>query len=236
MRRLAGLLVVLALAGCSWGDSAAERLAKDRATLLGRQMTIGVSPDFTALDLVRRAPDDPEVSFLRADGTSRAQNVVIVARITARYPSQKFSTDDPEATMCFEYQYGGWTGAGDDPKVVGCPSGPPLVISIPPPPPSLPADALKRVTAALKGLPNADEASVRAAVGATITEPGATFDVLAHDGWTGIAVRAGSDCLLARVDGKATEVWVPPRVTIQPGELTCSADTAALGLAKKGPH
>lgn len=236
-RRLAGLLVLLVVAGCSLGDTSAERLAKDRAKLLGRELTIGKDRDDTALDLVSGVPVDQEVTFLQADGVLRDKNVVIVARISARSSQSGWGPGPSEATLCFRYRLGEWGEGYDRPKVIDCPAGPPLIPPPIPVPPSLPDDAVKRVTAALEGLQSdASVELVRAIVGANFGEPGTTFDVLALEGWTGVAVQVGNDCLLARVRGKTVEAWIPPAVTIQPGELTCTGDTAAQGLAKKNPH
>lgn len=84
-RALGTLGVLLALCGCSLGDAGAERWAKEKAELLGRQMTIRPVRDYTALDLVRRVEDEQDVTFLRADGAPIDGNAVIVARIYAEY-------------------------------------------------------------------------------------------------------------------------------------------------------
>jgi hypothetical protein len=51
---------------------------------------------------------------------------------------------------------------------------------------------------------------------------------------------APGDCLLGRVtigsERRRVEVWHPPRVLVQPGELSCDAAVAADAGAQRQPH
>lgn len=52
----------------------------------------------------------------------------------------------------------------------------------------------------------------------------------------GVAASGHGRCLLGRRVGGHVEVWHPPSITVQPGELSCSPDTALAGLAQHAPH
>lgn len=129
--------------------------------------------------------------------------------------------------MCFEYRIGEYGDDWDFPNKVGCPTGPPLVTQTLAPSPSLPNDMVERVTVALKSLEGRYRpVSVQSVVELVAIEAGARLEVITMDGWTGIAVRAGSDCLLGRVKGKTVDVRPPSEVALELGELTCVATTA----------
>jgi hypothetical protein len=131
---------------------------------------------------------------------------------------------------CYDVEFTAY-GPRDEAEPVACPAGAPAYV--PPttaPPPALPPDTTDRLRTALGALPPADrhdESAVLAAVTALGlgTEPGVHT---AAGPVVGVAVRLGDDCVLARTlpDG-TVEAWVPPRVTVEPGEAGCTATTAA---------
>lgn len=102
---------------------------------------------------------------------------------------------------------------------------------------------MDRLTSALTGLPPAarlDSGQVLAATRKAFAgTPGEASVGTAPDGSVGVAVTTGPrlDCLAARIPpGGRPEVWVPPRVVVQPGELGCDAAAFARGLGTSAPH
>ncbi|SCG68997.1 hypothetical protein [Micromonospora halophytica] len=91
------------------------------------------------------------------------------------------------------------------------------------PAPSLPSGTDERLRRSLPTGPAATEQSVEAAVDRLRLDPRVRRDVATADGTVGLALREGrrGSCLLARVVGDRVEVWRPPSVLMQPGELTC---------------
>ncbi|MGW5721935.1 hypothetical protein ACWEVP_37575 [Amycolatopsis sp. NPDC003865] len=67
-------------------------------------------------------------------------------------------------------------------------------------------------------------------------------DVAVHGNDVGVAFRAGDrptggiDCLLGSRIGGSTLVWRPSWTQVQPGELTCTADTALGRQGVTPPH
>ncbi|MBC6461152.1 hypothetical protein, partial [Actinomadura sp. HBU206391] len=82
-----------------------------------------------------------------------------------------------------------------------------------------------------------DPGAVRAVVTRAVRGPGVSHDVVTFGGRVGVTVSANRyDCVMARFVGDRAEVWRPPRVYLQPGELGCSATVAATGGAQRSPH
>lgn len=82
-------------------------------------------------------------------------------------------------------------------------------------------------------------ADVRAALAPTVPAE-ALVDVQTVDGTLGVGIWAPPptrDCVLGRrlPDG-TVETWVPPGITVAPGEASCDGTTAAAGGAKLSPH
>ena len=70
--------------------------------------------------------------------------------------------------------------------------------------------------------------------------PQVLLDVEAVNGTIGVGIRVPdptSDCLLGRrLPGGEVEVWIPPAITVAPGEASCDGFTAAAGGAKTSLH
>jgi hypothetical protein len=80
------------------------------------------------------------------------------------------------------------------------------------------------------------ERNARAASGG---DPGAVLDgdeILAGNDWVstvngviGVAIGRDTSCVLARISPHEVGVWRPPRISLEPGEVGCSAAWAARG-------
>lgn len=153
--------------------------------------------------------------------------------------------DWPAATICYAADFNPY-GVIRSPRRVTCPEGArPLVVPPAPPAAVVPVGADRVLRRALRNpVTPLDEAGVVAQVRAGLAplvakahglQPEITVVVDGAD--VGIGVAAGGDgCVLGRRVSGRVEVWHPPSVVVQPGELSCSADTALAGEAKQAPH
>jgi hypothetical protein len=151
----------------------------------------------------------------------------------------------PEVTTCYRAEFNRY-GVIGSPDRITCPADS-TPVSVPPAPamPHVPIGADRVVRRALRqaAIPPVAE-DVRAEIdrdlAALVTDPATSLPpgvrVTADGGDVGLALTGDGDCLLARRIGRSVEVWYPPRITVQPGELSCSPETALAGLAQAAPH
>lgn len=168
----------------------------------------------------------------------------LVFRIHLDESQAGFSTS-PGITTCYRVEFSRY-GVIDSPDRVDCPpnSAP---ASVPPAPavPDVPVGADKVVHQALTraATPPVVEqirADILRGLTPLITDPTATLPpevgVSADGDDVGLALVGDGDCVLGRRIAGSVEVWYPPSVTVQPGELSCSPETALAGLAMDAPH
>lgn len=150
-----------------------------------------------------------------------------------------------DVTACYVADFSRY-GVIGSPRQVDCPAHA-AAVSVPPAPavPVVPAGAEARVRAALRaaaGPASPDElrAEILRRVSALVTDPAPSqppdVTVTVQGADVGAALAGAHDCLLARRVAGTVEAWRPPSVTVEPGELSCSAGTALAGLAKRSPH
>lgn len=232
---VAASLAVLACGGGGPGsDTAATSAATAETDRVVRTVADAISyPRQDSADglaraaLATRAGSDGRLTVLSAEdlGDRGTAPDAAVARLVVRV-----DLGEP-VVACYDVDFT-YHGPLGRPEPRPCPEG--AVAYVPPaaaPPPTLPADAADRLRAALESLPPAgrhDVPAVRAAVSALGL--GAAPDVHRSPDpgpVVGVAVRAGGDCVMARVlpDG-TVEAWSPPRVTVQPGEAGCGGAVA----------
>lgn len=236
-------VAAVTLAGCGYGpvdpvesaganaDGVAERVGKD---ITRWQFKAHTPMAFARLALTTELGTD-YLEVLRASGDGWDDNGVLVVRISSPIRDD----DDPEpaetrdaVTRCYRYTVTRFDDAKPR-RVYPCPDLPALTVPAPPPPPQLPTGSHDRAKAALAKLTPAqrkDPNAITAAVQRSIVGARGQHLYTASLGTAfGVAVRAGQDCLLVRVDGAKIAVWSPPSVYLQPGEAGCTAELAASG-------
>jgi hypothetical protein len=208
-------------------DSAAGFARAANATTAARDGRL------TVIDLQELEPRDPEDPLAR-----------LVFRIRLAGSQAGFSTT-PEVTTCYRVEFNRY-GVIGSPDRITCPADA-APASVPPAPamPEVPVGADKVVDAALRRAATPAVAdSVRADILRRLARSGARPSaslppevVVTADGDDlGVALTGDGDCLLARRTSGSVEVWYPPSITVQPGELSCSPETALAGLAQAAPH
>ncbi|WP_380161938.1 hypothetical protein [Kineococcus sp. R86509] len=262
-RRVLALLSVLVLAGpaltaCASpervGRGEARDAADDIADQLERDLGRGVrnygvdARDVAGAEVVGRE----NVELLSASGKVNSDEPALIdVRITGHVPAHDGAIGGkswPETTVhrCYTFvlrsYYGTTREAGtscddDDIDADGKPKQP-----LAPPPTSPPTIDLGEVEAATlnDALTRFDDGTdVAEAVGNTLP-PEVFLDVKTVNGTIGVGLLAPgptSDCLLGRrLPGGEVEVWIPPAITVAPGEASCDGTTAADGGAKTYPH
>lgn len=89
------------------------------------------------------------------------------------------------------------------------------------------SDVRRQYDAAVASEPKRDEA---APVDVMDTATALSDDAVAvADDAVGVAVGRGTECVFVRVEPAGVTVWVPDRVSLQPGEMGCSPTAAATG-------
>ncbi|MCM0676050.1 hypothetical protein NCC78_15320 [Micromonospora phytophila] len=245
------VVVLIPLAGCfqwnGWMDATPpppvpvhERAADDaRQKLLRVEQSIEPRPPHDVYRYARSAArvDGTEVMRIggaRLDGKDGTSLVIRVRGVAPVHDDQGRATGEIlTLPFCFQLSWG--TDVTDD-RVdeVPCPGTSPVRVSTDP---ALPGDVDETLHARLPTGAAATEAAVRAVVDGIALEPGVRRDVATAGGTVGVALRASQyDCVLARVVGAKVEVWRPARVQLAPGELSCTADTAAAGMGRRPPH
>jgi len=197
--------------------------------------------DGTAVDMVRRVVGgDPAretaIEALIAEGDWNKGRIVLRITEMRSDPSQ-FDLDVEPVVRCYEYVLP--TDAIDG-RQIDCPDMPAMTIPAASPPPTVPAGIQDVLLEALQRLAGAgaDESAVRRDL-APLASGVEVFDVTSVAG-EGIGVVFGNgddECVSGRITVDGTiEVWRVPPVVAQPGELGCSAASAASGLGKDSPH
>jgi len=196
-RRRIALLAAAAvgLAGCGATESDAERAADRHAETAGTVMLRGFDP-VPARDAAWRVAghvNGTTIEALRADGTT--WNGTIVLRITV---DRSTAWTEDSSVRCYEYDL---RHRIDDyrPHHRDCPKTPPLVLTQPPSPPPLTADALARWRRALAGLAPSerqDPAAVRRATGRVFGPPAVVGAARIPTG-VEVGVRSGDECVTA---------------------------------------
>jgi hypothetical protein len=223
----------------------ADRIVQVVATAIGYPRQ-GTAAGLARAALATNAGRDGRLSVLAAEDLAAGDPSEPFARLVFLVRVDGSTAGDPSAdpfVACYEADFN-YYGAVDEPREMDCPPPDPdwSVPPAPQPDPTLPPDVPTRLQAALEALPaadRADPASVHAAVGQLAPAP-ASIEVVAGDGGAapgavGVAIRLGEDCVLARV-ASAVEVWIPPRISLEPGEIGCDAHAAAAGQAQRSPH
>ncbi|MEA2220095.1 MAG: hypothetical protein QOJ35_2721 [Solirubrobacteraceae bacterium] len=243
---LSGVALIAALASCSSaaGNAETDRVAGTVATAIGspRQES---ADGLVRAALATAAGRDARLRVVAADALSAAKPADPRARLVFRVhlagSRGGFGTSDP-ITACYVARFS-FYGVIGSPRRIACPEGARAIV-----PAALPAkprrtipaglDAtLSNVLGALPVSPTSDD--VRARVASALPAP----IVDAHTGLqdlpptvatalsgadVGVALWEPEDrgCLLgARIGGHVT-VGRPSRVQLQPGELSCDAETA----------
>ncbi|WP_088974693.1 hypothetical protein [Micromonospora coxensis] len=240
---IVGAVVLAALlTGCVAGDHEADarRQAQEQARARLTEVTAAIARDrpWEADEFGRLVTGREGVDLMSLDGTTRqdGDGVSLVVRVRGEALVLDWNGSESaraEVTLCHRLGYRP-DDRVDPVTEVDCPPTAPIT---PRPAPSLPSGTDERLRRSLPTGPAATERSVGAAVDRLRLDPRVRRDVATVDGAVGLALREGrrGSCLLARVVGDRVEVWRPPTVLMQPGELTCDGRTAALGLGQRDP-
>lgn len=159
-----------------------------------------------------------------------------------------------EISACYRWRFGPGGDEGPD-RLAECPDTPVIDLGPPPVTPTLPSRIADILHAELDALVTAGGVSEPAvadavrsayadAVDEALAEPGSepesllrSGDVLGPtdewlttvDGVIGVALGQDRSCVLAQVSPDGARVWHPPRISLEPGEVGCSAGWAAHG-------
>ncbi|MEV6825523.1 hypothetical protein [Amycolatopsis sp. NPDC051102] len=255
---VAGLFVLcsVSLVACAPGDTETDRVAKRVAEAIGSppqnsaagyarkalETNFGRGPNFAVLELRDTPSDDLE-----------ATTVHLVFRVHHDGSQDEWFPQKP-VTACYDVGYN-FRGLVEEPSRRDCPAGATPVNPPPIPRWDVPEGFDPALQSVLTGLPAAaTENDVRAALARSIPAPRAfnpdtqtadrapLQDIALRGTDVGVAYRAGDrstggiDCLLgSRVNG-ATLVWRPSWAQVQPGELTCTGQTALDRQGTTPPH
>lgn len=229
-----------ALTGCAraigGGGSDAQDRAMDDARKKAGQVVDAIDRDYVykADGYAHSAAQVDGVEVMKVDGTLRnsGDGVTLVIRVHGTAPAVNGS-GPVDLPVCFRFTYDR-DRSGRPQDQVGCPSTPPIDI---PKDPKLPRDILDTLRRTLPSGPNATEADVRAVVDGLNLDPRVHRDVKQAHGAIGVALQASQfNCVLARVTPDKVEVWIPSRIQLAPGELSCAGAVAAGGGGQTAPH
>jgi len=247
---VATTLAAVALTGCAYGQAEAAQSAgasaDAAAELVGQRLARWGYGDHTAMEFAHVALTTElhgdRIEVLEARGDAHDDNGVLVVRLTTPLPDGyggEPTQTDGAIPRCYRYDVTISHRSDKPHRVDPCPDLPALTVPEPPPPPQLPTESWDRAKAALTKLTRAerkDLKTVEAAVLLSIAGArGPHLDTAVEGTAIGVAVRAGDDCLLVRVDGAKVAVWAPPSVYLLPGEAGCTAALAASGHTSD-PH
>lgn len=238
-RLLVAVLLLGALVACA--DSP-ERHARNLASEMAAQAEHKLNPRSVKAipaEAIARHAIEHRYDVVKVDGTDivAAEGVKLTIRLTVHGADQGFRRDGIDRVFCYELRF--QRHHEYEPKPVTCPDSPP--VSYPPVPaaPRLPTpDELKALLTAA----GPDEAAVEQALSKLDLDPSVRVQVSAHRGYVGVALRwdnpltATYDCRLGRVGAGGAEAWVPAQVYLQPGEINCSGEDAALGSGQHPPR
>ncbi|MFJ1656270.1 translation initiation factor IF-2 [Streptomyces sp. NPDC088337] len=236
MRRLLLLApLLLFTAGCGVVQSSEDEAtdaAREVARTAGERL-YGQRPR-TAEEVGRSASGIDGVEVLRVTGTSThdGDGIDVVVRTSGTAFNKWVDIDEIAVRRCFAVRVSPKSEWGEDPHDVDCPDGPPLAFAPPPEPPRLPYEELRAKLPRVPVGGRVDEAEVRRTLAALHLHPKIRTEVKADGGRVGVLLSVegnhydAQDCLLARVDPGATEVWMPPRIQRMPGEGGCTVGNA----------
>ncbi|GGV08472.1 hypothetical protein GCM10010275_56050 [Streptomyces litmocidini] len=239
------LLVPLLLFAVGWGvvqfsEDEGTAVTREVARKAGQRLS-GQRPR-TAQEVGRSASLIDGVEVLRVTGTSThdGDGIDVVVRTSGFVYEGLVFPEQHVVRHCFTVRVSPTSEWDEDPREVDCPDGPALAFPPPPEPPRLPYDELRAKLPRVPEGGRVDEAEVRRALAALDMDPAIRTEVKAEGGRVGVLLLVpgngfdAQDCLLARVDPGATEVWVPPRMHRMPGEGGCSVANAL--DPKPSPH
>ncbi|MEV5159222.1 translation initiation factor IF-2 [Streptomyces sp. NPDC053728] len=213
-------------------DDEAADAAREVARHAGERL-YGQRPR-TAEEVGRSAAGIDGVDVLKVSGTSTHDKDGVDVVVRTSGSAYKGWIDAQEVTVqrCFALRVSPASEWREDPRDVDCPEGPPLAFAPPPEPPRLPYEELRERLPRVPEGGRVDEAEVRRTLAALDLDPAIRAEVKTDEGRVGVLLALPGngfdprDCLLARVDPGATEVWVPPRMQRMPGEGGCSVGNA----------
>nr|WSX48396.1 translation initiation factor IF-2 [Streptomyces sp. NBC_00974] len=244
MRRLLLLApLLLFTVGCGVLQSS-EAEATDAAREVARkagERLYGQRPR-TAEEVGRSASriDGVEVMRLKGTATHEGKGIDVVVRTSGSAYKGWLNPEEVIVRRCFAVRVSPESQWREDPRDVDCPDGPPLTFAPAPEPPRLPYEELRAKLPRVPEGGRVDEAEVRRTLAALDLDPAIRTEVKADGGRVGVLLSVkgnnfdAQDCLLARVDPGATEVWVPPRIQRMPGEGGCTVGNAL--DPKPAPH
>lgn len=256
--RIAGLSVLCAavLVACAPGDTETDRVAKQIAAEIDSppqtsaaqyarkalETDLGRSPGFAVVEMRDTPSDDP-----------KAVTMHLVFRVHHDGAQDGWSTQQP-VTACYDvgFTFRGWVSG---PSRRDCPAGATPVNPPPIPLWEVPGGFDPALQTVLTGLPaTVTQDDVLAALARSMpavrpfnpdtqtADRAPLQDVALRGADVGVAYRAGDrstggiDCLLgSRVKG-TTLVWRPSWAQVQPGELTCTGETALDRQGTTPPH
>ncbi|WP_406861092.1 translation initiation factor IF-2 [Streptomyces sp. HUAS MG47] len=238
MRRLLLLVPLLLLFAAACGvlletpEAKAEDAAREVATRAGERLSS--QRPRTAEEVGYSASRIDGVEVLRVTGTDThdGDGVDVVIRTSGTAQDGWDGQDMVTVRPCFAVRVSPKAEWGEEPDYVDCPDNPPLTFAPPPEPPELPYEELRAKLPRVPKGGRADEAEVRRTVAALDMDPAIVTEVKADGGRVGVLLLVrgngfdAQDCLLARVEPGATEVWVPSRIQRMPGEGGCSVGNA----------
>ncbi|MFE9479240.1 translation initiation factor IF-2 [Streptomyces spororaveus] len=244
MRRILLLAPLLLLTvGCGVVQS-----SKDEATDSAREVARNAGKRLygqrqrTAEEAGRSASFIDGVEVMRVSGTSthEGRGVDVTVRTSGSAYNSWLDPEEVTVQRCFVVRVSPDSDWDEVPRDVRCPDGPAMTFAPPPEPPRLPYEELRAKLPRVPEGGRVDEAEVRRTLAALDLNPAIRTEVKADGGRVGVllAVKGNGfdpqDCLLARVDPGATEVWVPPRIQRMPGEGGCTVGNAL--DPKPSPH
>ncbi|MFI5801385.1 translation initiation factor IF-2 [Streptomyces sp. NPDC051561] len=238
-RRMPQLLLLAALLALTTGcgtvqssegrasDAAQEVARKAGERLYGQRVRTAAEAGYITAGL-----DGVEVLRMTGTSTHHGDGLEMVVRTSGSAFNPWLDAQEVTVRRCFTVRVSPETKWREEPHEVDCPDGPPLAFAPPPAPPRLPHQELRAKLPKVAKGGRVNEAEVRRAVAALNLVPPIRTEVKADDGMVGVllSVRGNrsdpQDCLLARVEPGATEVWVPPRIQRMPGEGGCTVGNA----------
>ncbi|MGW2115010.1 translation initiation factor IF-2 [Streptomyces zhihengii] len=227
--------LLLCTAACGMVQSSEDRAAdaaQDAATRAG-ELLYSQRPR-TAEEIGYAATTIDGVDVLRVTGTATHDTggVELIIRTSGSAYDDWFDAQEIAVRRCFTVRVSPASEWRETPPEVDCPDGPPLAFAPPPQPPRLPGGELRSQLPQVPAGGRVDEGEVRRAVAALDMDPAIRTEVKAEGGKVGVLLSVKGngfdpqDCLLARVEPGATEVWAPHRIQRMPGESGCTVDNA----------
>ncbi|PSK95552.1 hypothetical protein CLV30_12921 [Haloactinopolyspora alba] len=227
------------------------RFLDDYARELGLVMSRARGPEPEAFARQVDGPG-PDVRTMRLSGSAHDGGAEVVLRLrTERTRTGWFGSVEARyrVSACYRWVLGESVDDFRPERLSACPAGPPAELGRAPVEPRLPDGLYDRLSgglAARKGpvTPEALLADVRTLyVEAARAEqrrggvrPERLIDVddaldrhsvVVKGEAVGVSVGFGQECMMVRAAAGEIDVWVPDRISLQPGEIGCSASAAA---------